>query len=272
MNSLLVLGNSLPHVKTRKQRFRIALMFGVFVFVFLWIFQPFGLAEIQFNKIPIIAGFAFITIVVTVVFTSFRIRSKHPRSIADLIKTSFYITGVISFLNWLYSYTLQCDSIKHSILVYLLDSLAIGLFPVVFLVFYLWMQATKPNTFNKTTENTSTLNASISVKVSKDESLSLTVNKIICAKSSGNYLEIYSENGKSYIKHLIRYPLYKFYNDLENNDFFFHCHKSYIINSKHLIKLRGNAKQKEVLLELLDFWIPISRSFDTTKLNFPYNK
>ncbi len=95
----------------------------------------------------------------------------------------------------------------------------------------------------------------------KKDSIKLTVKSIISVKSAGNYVEIYYlEKGKTK-KHLIRNTLKNIEDLLNNYDFIFRCHRTFLINTKFIEKAEGDSQGINLFLKNLDFKVPVSRTY-----------
>ena len=101
----------------------------------------------------------------------------------------------------------------------------------------------------------------------KQHQFSLNLTDLLCVKAEGNYVEIYSLKDGLVNKKLIRSSLSKVKKQLELYSEIKHCHRSFIVNTEHLEKVTGNARNFNLHLDHLDFAIPVSRSFpiDTIK-------
>ena len=53
---------------------------------------------------------------------------------------------------------------------------------------------------------------------------------------------------------------------LKDYDFIIRCHKSYIVNTKYVNKVTGNARGYLLKCNILDFYIPVSRKFSKKSL------
>ncbi len=87
--------------------------------------------------------------------------------------------------------------------------------------------------------------------------IQLAYTDIAFLKSDGNYVEIYHSDSLS--KRVVRNRLKYYAEKLPASDFF-HCHKSYIINTHWVSEVRGNARNLELNISNSEFWIPVSRS------------
>ena len=90
--------------------------------------------------------------------------------------------------------------------------------------------------------------------------LQLQPEEVLYINSDGNYVEIhYLDSKENTRKKLIRNRLKTFISILPDASFF-RCHKSYIVNKRHIIQVQGNARNLELILRETDQRIPVSRS------------
>lgn len=90
--------------------------------------------------------------------------------------------------------------------------------------------------------------------------LEIPPEKIIFLKSDGNYVDVfYKDLNDGVIKILIRNRLKNFSKQLPSTSFF-RCHKSYLVNITFVSYVDGNARNLELILNDIDFRIPVSRS------------
>lgn len=90
--------------------------------------------------------------------------------------------------------------------------------------------------------------------------LQLRSEEIIFINSDGNYVEVHYQVNESIIqKRLIRNRLKSFIPVLPAASFF-QCHKSFIVNKMHIIRIEGNARNLVLIMRQTDQRIPVSRS------------
>ena len=97
--------------------------------------------------------------------------------------------------------------------------------------------------------------------------ISVDLNKIKCLKSSGNYVELFTEDDSRIKKILLRISLKKIQEQLKNYSEFKSCHRSYVVNSNHIFQILGNARNFRLQIEDLNFKIPVSRDYPIEDLN-----
>ena len=164
-----------------------------------------------------------------------------------------------------------------------LRTLAIGLFPVLILVFYEQnhyqkikrRQAERVNQEllkNKNPLPPKKTNATLPEKivlVAENDKIALQVTptSLYFVKSEGNYVEVFYHQNQKIQKELIRNSLKSIEEQLSAYDFF-RCHNRFIINLQHLQKVEGNARNFDIELANIEEKIPVSRSKSERLLQF----
>ncbi|NLR94509.1 LytTR family DNA-binding domain-containing protein [Flammeovirga agarivorans] len=274
-NLLNKLNAAFPLIEDNKIKSIASFLFGLFVFIFLYIFQPFGIADVVFYKPLLIGGYALITIcnvafcffILPKIFT--KIFNPEKWTVLKAILFSSVIILLISISNWLYTSTIGQEVlfISHSFIKFIGITISVGIFPtIVFILFLEWklrsdkeQKAEHINTQIQEQELEETQEA-ISFQLEK-KSFSIPLHQFLCIKSEGNYLEVYSEKNGAIQKEVIRLSLKKAKEQIQKDHNVHQCHRSYIANFDKIQKVSGNARNYELQLENLDFSIPVSRSF-----------
>jgi len=88
---------------------------------------------------------------------------------------------------------------------------------------------------------------------------SFPLNEILLIESEGNYVQIYhSENGQ--IKTLlIRSTLKNISTEIHEKELF-KCHRAFMINIKHVEKVKGNSHGISISMKQIEKQIPVSRN------------
>jgi DNA-binding LytR/AlgR family response regulator len=95
----------------------------------------------------------------------------------------------------------------------------------------------------------------------KKDSITLSVNSIRVIKSAGNYIEIYFfENGKI-SKHFVRSTFVYAEKLLENYNFIFRCHRTYLVNTNFIKEAEGTPQGVKIQVQDLDFLVPVSQNY-----------
>ena len=268
------LNKPFPFIENRKYQVVASFFFALFIYVFLLIFQPFGISEITFYKPLYISGFAFISFIVLIL--NFCIISKFCKPDRWTIKENMISISVqfliISILNWLYHSTVgQEIEIQYSLPGWMLITISVGIIPTLFLLYFV-----EKYLAGKNQRYASNLTGNIGQEVyrkkdeirirskNKDEEIKIGLDQFVCAKSEGNYINVfYKENDKIASK-LLRSSISSLEEQLIPFSGIKRCHRSYIVNFENIIKVTGNARNFSLHVSKLNFTIPVSRSFPKT--------
>ena len=270
-----------PIVKLPSQKLIISFLFGLFVFLFLLIFQPFDIDKVIGNLIMYSLGFGTITLTVMVIcffvgpilFKSFF--DSDEWNIGKNLVFIIAILAFISILNWMFhNYININNTVQHSLFRFVLITVAIGITPIAFLMFFIE---------NKLNETNTTIAKSVSAQIqnlphqiessqiiikgeNKNEELILLLNELICVKSEGNYVLVYYKFHDTIKKAIMRNSISSIEKQLGHFETIYRCHRSYIVNLENVIEVIGNARNFNLLVNGLEFNIPVSRSFPKSVL------
>jgi len=266
------------------EKFYISLFFGLFVFVFLLIFQPFGLDAVAESKIFYLFAFGFATFIIFFLNLFFfpyllpRFFDSDNWNILKNILFSLFNILIISYINWLLSCTIgkSLGLAQHSLLRFLFITGSVGIFPT--LLFSYFME-------KKMWQRNNAIAKKISEHLGKDKLLETDKNEpeviinlktgkntlhfvatnLLCVVSEGNYANVFYLHENKLKKQLIRSTLKKLETQFINLGLIVRCHKSYIVNLAYVIRISGNARAYNLHIQELNFLIPVSRS-QSTKL------
>lgn len=270
------LNKPFPFIEKTKYRLLASILVSVFVYVFLMIFQPFGISNIQYYKPIFVLGFFVITLIV--LFFSFLIAPLICKEFFDsdnwtIRKNTIFIISqfiIISILNWAYNSTLGKDvTTQHSLMFFVFITTTVGIFPTLFLMYFIEINLTRKNQdfANDFTENIpEKLSKTEEIKIilnskNKAETFKINLNQLICIKSEGNYLNVFYFENDKIISRLIRNSISKIEEQLSKFNKIKRSHRSYIVNLDKVDKMTGNARNFNLHIDDLGFKIPVSRSF-----------
>ena len=74
-------------------------------------------------------------------------------------------------------------------------------------------------------------------------------------------IELYYERGGTLQKHIVRSTLKKAETTILEFDYFFRCHRSYIVNINHIKEIQGNSQGYKLYFENLDFPVLVSQKY-----------
>ena len=252
---------------------------GLFTYLFLFIFQPFGVDQVVKVNHFLILGYGLLVsfslfisyFVLPKVFSFyFNVRNWTVQKEASFLLVSFLI---ISTTNYFYHSLFVEDYLPNfSFLRFVSVVFSIGIFPVLFIIFmverYLYRKHnTNPTEFIEEIRKEKKEYITIPSDNIKVEPLVLDIDTILYAQSNNNYTTIvYKVDASKTKQELIRITLKKVNEILEPYPQFIRCHRSFLINKKQIIKVDGNARASQVQLKLVTEMIPVSRSFPNENL------
>ncbi len=252
-----------------RMHLRAGCIIGLFVFLILWIFQPFGTYEytIAFKALFLLgygitsalsynlfytAGF--------LIFTKWFYQQKW-----NLVKetvTFLLVLSLIGFTSLLYHHHFVGNNpITFSAYFYFMKYvILVGIFPFSILYYHKWISSkltvTKEAEY-KTKEALTTISFFSNNK--KEDPVCLTENEILFLKAEGNYVEIVStENGQKQ-KYLVRNTLNQLAKQLPESGFS-KVHRSYIANKTRAKSILIEGSSYKLQFDYEDLKIPVSRS------------
>jgi hypothetical protein len=93
------------------------------------------------------------------------------------------------------------------------------------------------------------------------DKLELDLRSLVCITGSDNYSTFYYYKDNQLKKELFRVTLKKLEDQLTGHDEITRCHKSFIVNIKHIKRVYGNAQGYKLHFQDLNFEVPVSRKF-----------
>lgn len=258
--------------------------FGLFVYLFLYIFKPFNLAELHVNDelyyIFIISAISFAVIftilfLLPIFFKNFFNARRWTIGKSVLITSGGFV--LIGFLTWWYSLASKPKELPtESLFVFILYILAVGGFPV--LLFYIVDEslsrekrekiALKINTESPQAKDPLKAGTTILLKSENNkEELIVPINDLVYLSSERNYVSVFVKKEGVLKERILRTTLTKVTDDLSVYENMIRCHKSYIINTNYVKKIQGNARSYVLKSSIIPFKIPVSRSFPKDSLS-----
>lgn len=262
------------------------LAIGLAVFCILFFLKPFGFSRFS---LPRAFGFSLAFGLITTLSMSLnfaiskRVFPQYFDETRWLISYEIVYqlcdTLVIGFMNTLFLTLLGVTKISFGQLLSKMEvnTLLIGFVPVLIFVIYgqnqaLKNQLHKAEILNKELDQLTINEPSEQIITLHNENgkpeLQLQANELIFIKSENNYLDVFFVNHEgNEVKHLLR-------NRIKNiaavlpTEVFFQCHRSYIVNSKKILKVNRNARDLQLSLRGSKQVIPVSRSRSDALLAF----
>ncbi|MCC5917358.1 MAG: LytTR family transcriptional regulator [Cryomorphaceae bacterium] len=254
-----------------------AVVFGLFVFLFLAVFQPFGLQGYRSDyKFLQLAGYGLITTITmlsshllfTILFPKWYARASW--TVGKNILYALWVIFIIGTCNWVYSALLGFWGFQlRPFIIFQVFTLVIGVFPIsistlIAYIFHFRKALNQANDLNhnvnkyKKTEHDTRINIP---SQNKSENLEVALGDLLFIQTLENYLEISTTHGK----HLIRNTLKAVEQSLEKYPSLVRCHRRYLVNLQNVESFSGNAQGLSLKLKSLnDYEIPVSRNYVNT--------
>lgn len=270
------LSGPFPFVLKRKQVLILGIAAGLFVFLFLQIFQPFGLSQVRGELWQVtltygaitVAGIFIVEVLIILLFPGFY-REDQWNVGKEFLHTILVIL-LITAGNILYSVQINFYSFSFELAVRFFGiTLAIAIFPVSLQILirqniyqkkYL-KRAMKLN--DRIIPPSNIEEKEVTQFHLKDEEgkvmLELSERELLAVESADNYAKVYFLKNNGLQNQLIRNSLKFFESQLKAKGDFYRCHRSYLVNLHKLKKVKGDARGYRLVLHPELKEIPLAR-------------
>lgn len=263
-----------PFFPTVKSKIFMGLGFGKFVFLFLYIFKPFSTQISETNQFSYIVSFGIICMLITI-FNLFVL----PLFFKELFNTHKWTLGknylffivttiMISMAIWFYNMQIMEHQNYHDIL---FQTILIGLIPL--LIYFYTNEKRLSKQHILVVNNLSTkikggnkkekyLKADITFETDlKAENFSVNINDIIYITTINDNISIFYIKNNKLKEKLLHTSLNNTEKQIEAFESLIRCHRSFIINTRYVKEIKGNARGFYLKLSHADIEIPVPRSF-----------
>jgi hypothetical protein len=274
-----------------------ALGFGLFTYLFLLLFQPFGGQAIQ-DKVVVLAGFGLSVtgcltfsylILPKLVPQWFRPASWQIKNEVLFLVFNLLLTSVAN-----YYYNLSVDDIgisKHSLFGFVGITSAVGFFPILIMLFLVELLLSRSNSQLAFVNNRDLVvrtkqpeesespepqqlpegisqdikppqRLTINGEGSKTRPFEILVQDFLYAVSDGNYMTFYylDKTREAIKSHLVRITIKDALDQTKDIESVYRCHKSYLVNLSQAERFEGNARSMYIVLRQQQKQVPVSRS------------
>jgi hypothetical protein len=249
-----------------KRTFLSIAAFGLFIFLFLYLFKPFGLYELKpSQQLFITMGFGLITFAVLIIF-KFLIEPVvigERWTFGKNILWDILIASGIGAANYLYMMSIFDYPFR---LIYLLYSvwtaILVGSIPVTVIYFIKYNQLYR-NALKEADIPDENLTWEEEVRITAGYPRNeFTVNpkQIVYLCSNDNYVTIVTNKDNVRKRTTLRGTLKDAEAELCRNRRLMRCHKCYIVNLDYAEKTTGNNQNMKIRLSIPDIDIPVARS------------
>lgn len=236
---------------------RTALGFGGFVFLFLFIFRPFGLAQVQSGVLWYCLAFGSVTFAGISAVELPMVLSRPVAHLEDRWTVGLEIVRILLIVLIITAGNVALavqfrffDLSAFTFLLFTGFTLAIGFFPLTFMVMFRQVRF-----FREHVKHSVRLNEGIPAHTPGEDThviafddedgrhcISLSARHVLFISAADNYVEVYYMENGTPGKILIRNSLKNMTAALEREPDFFRCHRSFLVNLRNIQKVEGNAR------------------------------
>jgi len=261
-------------VESKSTQILMSVFFGLFVFLFLYIFKPFGISDFPKTVLIKCLGYGLITFFIMLI-NSFLLPLILPKlfdpntfKVKNHIAISLWFLFSISVANWFYtSFLFPSENVKD-LITFVGITMSVGVFPMLLGSYYMERTlnsanqkiAQQANNQLQTVHQKNTLSHYKFQSENKVDFVEVDIEKLICIKAEGNYCEFYTSQKGEIKKELFRITLKLVEEKLENEEDIIRCHRSYLVNLRKVSKVSGTARNLSLHFDNMEFTIPVSRS------------
>ena len=262
------------------------LSISLFVAVFMLIFQPFGLVNLQHTyKTLLLAGYGGVCLLILminlIIATTFLKKWFSPTS-WTMIKEILWLSWtlfIIGIGNYFYSAILFSFWSWHGFIVFQVYTLAVGIIPIVVLTilrqnYSLSQNLRSAQEFNTNLNHKEDLfeNQKLClVAENNKDKFEIELSELLYIESSGNYIEIFFEANHQLKNTILRSTLKRTELQLEKHPTIVKCHRAFLVNIHKIIQVKGNSQGLKLILKHPETEIPVSRNFSKSlkeQMNF----
>ena len=266
-----------PLITSVRDKMVLIFSFGLFVAIFLIVFRPFDADKIKGFQIPFLMGFGLsvitaLSICYFLIPSIFRSWFNADRwQIKKEIPFLLFCFFIVSICNFSYNnYIGKEIAVERSFLEFFGITIAIGIFPVIILIFLVELILNRKNTTNAQQINEQLVKnnfgnfpkkISIVPETAKDGVMELILDDFFYATSDNNYTTIVFKKEDHLTHKLLRLSLKKLEEQLYEYTMILRVHRSYLVNKSKIKKVAGNARSLSLELTDCEHIIPVSRTF-----------
>lgn len=257
---------------------RVALFSGLFVTLFLFFLQPFGMQVDEGEQwiwLRISAEFGLVTAAVTLLWG--RLERLLPfffneekwqvwkEIVATLLFVSALATANMLFAAWRFGHPLSWRSFGY----WQFATWSVGIFPTVFGVFSKQMRLMRRYSAEAAVlsgqlphqEHVAAPQVVLSGE-NQGETLALAADDLLCIAAADNYVQVFFREGGQVKNRLLRGALRRMEDVLAGQPQFFRCHRTFVVNLDRVARITGNAQGYKLHLEGTEMTVPVSRALN----------
>lgn len=268
-----------PFTVEYKKRLLSIFIIAVFVFLFLYVFKPFGLSRAPGNILLITFAYGAVTfivgcilsVIVPVVYPAYFYDEKWntgKETLFIIFLIACIATGNMILGNFFGFVSLSFSAYLNVLLI----TISVAVIPV-FVAILIKQNFLLQKNLNSAKQLTNELyhkkrlpaveamEVIIHAENAKDD-LQLPPDSIYYLKAAENYVEVFYKKEGPLQKKLLRATLKGVHDDLKLWSQFYRCHRTCIVNLEKVERVTGNAQGYRLVLKDLDETAPVSRSLN----------
>lgn len=262
LNSIIKIFNKQLNLEAYfSNKLPITALHGVFVFIFLNLFKPFNLDVLKETLFGYSLVMGSLTFLLPFLLLLILEKTNHKKlSVTTFLIVLFCFLLIYSYILWFFSgvYKDAFNLLKLSFGLFYKYSSSLALISMLFFVIVnerVIRFKRKKRVFAKKEDSVSIYSDN------NKESISITITNLIYITIAGNYASFFVTSDKEIKEIVLRNTLTNIFNQIKEYPNIFKCHKSFIVNTKHIKSISGNAKGYFLISDQLENKIPVSRSF-----------
>ena len=252
----------------------------LFVSLFIFLFQPFGLSMFKSSlKFYILIGYGAVTFLILIInlflipkiFTRFF--NERNWTLGKNLLFICWILFTIGISNFIYSdffFTFRISPLKM-LLMFQFFTLVVGAFPSTILVISNQNRLLKRNlaaaaelsSFIQTDEKYQETEPEL-IKIQSEgvnDDIIVKDSELLFIEAQGNYVSIVYFHNQKVQRNLIRATMKRIEESLSSYNYIFRCHRAYIVNLNQIVDISGNSQGICLKLKYSDHILLVSRSF-----------
>ena len=268
-----------------------SLAFGIFVFLFLFIFHPFGLERTSAGRMAKIASYYGVLCFLILLIALLVIPRLFPGAFQEckwtVWKEILHIiacTLAVSVGNIIFSHLYFGERLDGALILnFGWFTFSVGIIPITLLVMYRQIRLIKAFGREAAELNdrmagadhremaggatgadreTPGVDQVLIGSENGQESVRLSVRSFLYAEAADNYVKLfYIRDGKPAQK-MIRSTLKRLEEGFRGHEGVYRCHRTYLVNMDKIIHIAGNAQGYKLYLEGVEAYIPVSRNLN----------
>jgi len=253
-------------VETSGDRIISILVFGLFIFLFLFVFKPFGISQIlPVKQFFVTLGFGLITTFMLFIFKYLLepVITKSNWTFGKSIIWVLFIASGIGVANYIYICIIFRQPLVFKYLLFFIwTAILVGSIPVTISYIVNFNKIYKTALKKVAIPPEDILwESEVTIRAGNQKNeYKCNPKKIVYLCSNDNYVTIVTMKGDIISRKHLRGTLKAAESELKNNPRFFRCHKCYIVNAEYIDHVSGNVQNMKIRLSPPGLEIPVSRS------------